>query len=125
MASRKVHKEHYDLFTSFHVNPDAWPQDSRIDKLVSELINPNNRNRTPGVAVAVRKNNRVVHLNCYGYANLETGAKITPDTIFDLGSLSKQFTALAVLDLVTGTRGRGERYRACELQQVLPEPARR
>ena len=55
--------------------------------------------RVPGVAVAVSWNKKIVHLNCYGYANLETGAKITPDTVFDLGSLSKQFTAVAVLDL--------------------------
>jgi CubicO group peptidase (beta-lactamase class C family) len=41
-----------------------------------------------------------VHLNCYGYANIETGTKITPDTIFDLGSLSKQFTAIAAFDLL-------------------------
>ena len=38
-------------------------------------------------------------MNCYGYANLENGAKITLDTIFDLGSLSKQFTAAAVYTL--------------------------
>jgi CubicO group peptidase (beta-lactamase class C family) len=55
----------------------------------------------PGLAVAVRANMQVVHLNCYGYADLETETRITPDTIFDLGSLSKQFTALAVINLVS------------------------
>jgi len=101
MASRKVHREScIDTFAYFKVNQNAWPQDPQIDNLVNDLINPKNRDRTPGVAVAVRKNNRVVHLNCYGYANLENGAKITPDTIFDLGSLSKQFTVIAILDLV-------------------------
>jgi CubicO group peptidase (beta-lactamase class C family) len=50
--------------------------------------------------VAVRWNKKIVHLNCYGYANLETGAKITPDTVFDLGSLSKQFTAAAAYNLI-------------------------
>ena len=101
MASRKVQKEkHYDLFEFFHVNPNAWPHEPQIDKLVNDVINPHNRDRVPGVAVAVRRNQQVVHLNCYGYANLETGAKITPDTIFDLGSLSKQFTAIAIFDLL-------------------------
>src|SRR6185295_18307173 len=52
------------------------------------------------VAVVVRKGDEIVHLNCYGYANLETGAKVRLDTVFDLGSLSKQFTAVAILDLV-------------------------
>ena len=101
MASRKVHKEKQrDLFESFHVDPNAWPHEPRIDKIVNDLINPQGRERVPGVAVAVRKDQRLVHLHCYGYANLETGAKITPDTIFDLGSLSKQFTAIAALDLL-------------------------
>jgi len=31
------------------------------------------KERVPGVAVAVRSNKKIVHINCYGYANLETG----------------------------------------------------
>lgn len=101
MTSRKVRKnKQYDLFEFFHVDPNAWPSEPVIDEVVNGVINPHNRGRSPGVAVAVRKNQQLVHLNCYGYANLETGAKITPDTIFDLGSLSKQFTAIAAFDLI-------------------------
>src|SRR6266481_8075488 len=101
MAPKKVHREKpYDLLDFFHVDQNAWPYEPEIDKLVMDLINPEDRDRVPGVAVAVRRNQQVVHLRCYGYANLETGARITPDTIFDLGSLSKQFTALAILELV-------------------------
>ena len=100
MASRKVRKEKdQDLFDFFRVDTNSLVHEPEIDKLVTNLINPNDRDRTPGVAVAVRVNQQVVHVNCYGYADLETGIKITPDTIFDLGSLSKQFTALAVLSL--------------------------
>lgn len=53
MASRKVQKEkHYDLFESFHVDPNAWPQEPLIDKIVNDLINPKGHERVPGVAVA-------------------------------------------------------------------------
>ena len=110
MVSTKVHrgKPPDGLDDLFNLDRNALPKDPRIDKIVNRymyslggyLTNPKDRHRVPGAAVAVRKGRKVVHLNCYGYANLETGAKITPDTIFDLGSLSKQFTALAVLDLV-------------------------
>jgi CubicO group peptidase (beta-lactamase class C family) len=97
MASREVH---------LNLDRNALPNEPRIDKIVNDIIselgaqltNPEDRDRLPGVAVAVRLNRKLVHLNCYGYANLETGKKITLDTIFDLGSLSKQFTAMAVLD---------------------------
>src|ERR1043166_975516 len=85
-----------------------YPIDPQIDKLVypymyalgGYLKNKEVRHRVPGAAVAVRKNDEIIHVNCYGYANLETNEKITPSTLFDLGSVSKQFTALAVLDLV-------------------------
>lgn len=85
--------------------PPKLPQ---IDKIVNDYLKKlydrapqdRDRGRVPGVAVAVRWDKNIVHLNCYGYANLETGAKITPDTVFDLGSLSKQFTAAAVYTLV-------------------------
>jgi len=110
MASRKVHrtKPEDGLDNLYNLDRNALPRDPQIDKIVNRymygigahLTNPEDRHRVPGVAVAVRKGKKVVHLHCYGYANLETGAKITPDTIFDLGSLSKQFTAVAVLDLV-------------------------
>ena len=47
----------------------------------------------------VRKGDELIHLSGYGYANLETGEEITPETVFDLGSLSKQFPAFAVLSI--------------------------
>ena len=114
MASRKVHREKPEdaLDDLYNLDRNALPNDPRIDKIVyrymyglgAHLSNPEDRHRVPGAAVAVRKGGKVVHLNCYGYANLETGTKITPDTIFDLGSLSKQFTAVAILDLVNRKR---------------------
>ena len=114
MASRKVHREKPEnaLDDLFNLDRNVLPKDPRIDEIVNKymsglgahLTNPKDRARMPGAAVAVRKGKKVVHLSCYGYANLETGAKITPDTIFDLGSLSKQFTAVAVLDLFNRKR---------------------
>src|SRR5687768_11094028 len=114
MGRRRANKEESEdtLDELYILVRNALPNDPWIDERVNEHMNElraqlthtEDRDRVPGVAVAVRKDHKVVHLNCYGYANLETGAKITPDTIFDLGSLSKQFTAVAVLDLVNRNR---------------------
>ncbi len=96
MASKKVQKRKRNVL----------PKLPRIDKIVNNYLDKlydaplKKDERVPGVAVAVRWNKKIVHLNCYGYANLETGAKITPDTVFDLGSLSKQFTAAATYNLI-------------------------
>jgi CubicO group peptidase (beta-lactamase class C family) len=58
----------------------------------------------PGVAVFVSVNDEIVLAEGYGKARIEEGGqKITPDTIFDLGSLSKHFTALGILMLIDQT----------------------
>ena len=51
---------------------------------------------TPGAAVAVAQNGAVVFENGYGSANLEYGVPISPDTVFDIASVSKQFAGLAL-----------------------------
>jgi CubicO group peptidase (beta-lactamase class C family) len=55
-------------------------------------------NGVPGLALAVTRDTRVVHLRGYGDAG--GGRPVTPDTQFLVASLSKSFTALAVLQLV-------------------------
>ena len=52
---------------------------------------------TPGCAVAVVQKGEVVHAKGYGMADLEHRIAIAPDSVFDIGSISKQFTAAAVL----------------------------
>jgi len=51
----------------------------------------------PGCALAVQKEGVVIYAKGYGMANLEAAVPNTPDTIFDIGSVSKQFTAMAVV----------------------------
>lgn len=55
---------------------------------------------TPGCAVGVAQRGRTLLTRGYGMANLETGTAITPETIFESGSVAKQFTATAVLLLM-------------------------
>ena len=54
----------------------------------------------PGVALAVIKDGRIVKAAGYGVASLELNVSVTPETVFEIGSISKQFTADAILLLV-------------------------
>ena len=56
--------------------------------------------RIPGLALTILKNGEVVKLNGYGFANLEHRIPVVPETIFQSGSVGKQFTATAVMILV-------------------------
>lgn len=54
----------------------------------------------PGLALARIKDGKVVLLQTYGKANVETGAPVTKDTLFNLASISKPMMGLALLQLV-------------------------
>jgi CubicO group peptidase (beta-lactamase class C family) len=56
--------------------------------------------RIPGAAVALVHEGRVIFSQCYGYADIEKKVAMTEDTYFMVGSLTKSFTALAVLKLI-------------------------
>lgn len=54
----------------------------------------------PGVAIAVQRNGKMVYGKGFGFANLETSTPMSIDSVHELASVSKQFTAVAVLQLV-------------------------
>lgn len=54
----------------------------------------------PGCAVGIARRGEVIYENGYGAANLETNTPITPQSIFHVASVSKQFTAAAIVLLV-------------------------
>jgi CubicO group peptidase (beta-lactamase class C family) len=55
------------------------------------------RQKVPGLAIGIVKNGAVLKAQGYGYANLEHQVPAGPATIFQSGSLGKQFTAMAVM----------------------------
>lgn len=58
------------------------------------------RQRIPGVSLAIVKNGQIVLAKGYGFANVEHQVAVKPETIFQSGSVGKQFTATAVMMLV-------------------------
>jgi CubicO group peptidase (beta-lactamase class C family) len=70
---------------------------ARVDAVVHQQMKDQ---RIPGVSLAVVRNGTIIKATGYGLANLELGAPVRPATIFEAGSISKQFTAAAVMLLV-------------------------
>jgi CubicO group peptidase (beta-lactamase class C family) len=56
--------------------------------------------KIPGVSLAVCRDGKIVKASGYGVANVEWDIPVTPETIFQTGSVGKQFTATAVMMLV-------------------------
>jgi CubicO group peptidase (beta-lactamase class C family) len=65
----------------------------RIDHIFAQWNKPS----SPGCAVGVSRDNQPLYSHGYGSANLEYDVPITPASIFESGSVAKQFTAAAIV----------------------------
>ena len=70
---------------------------SRIDQYVSAEMQ---KQHIPGLSLAVIKDGRIILARGYGFANVELQVPVKPETVFQSGSVGKQFTATAVMMLV-------------------------
>lgn len=77
-------------FVSFSVNANMSDLSEKIDLLFDD------RSQKPGCAVGLVENGEYIHSKGYGLANLEHEIPIGMDTIFRIGSVSKQFTTMAI-----------------------------
>ena len=64
---------------------------------IDELFADRNNSAAPGVVAAVIQDGRIVYENAFGMADLERGVALTPRSVFEIGSVSKQFTAMCIL----------------------------
>src|SRR5688572_22776090 len=93
------------LTTLVLAQTDIQRVDSRPDSdksaadRVDALFAPWSKGDTPGAAVLVIKDGKVLLKKGYGLASLETRKPIDPDTAFLLGSITKPFTAMAIMIL--------------------------
>ena len=71
--------------------------DAAFAKAETEIAAELTKSGSPGAAVAVVAGDTVVWAKGFGLANTETGAPVTPDTLFQIGSVTKTFTAAALL----------------------------
>ncbi|MBN2346436.1 MAG: serine hydrolase [Candidatus Aminicenantes bacterium] len=84
-----------------------------IDAVMSQIYKPGE----PGATVIVRRGGKTLFRKGYGLANLELGVPIEPDMAFRLGSITKQFTAVAVLMLAE----RGQLSLGDEIGKYIPD----
>lgn len=68
-----------------------------LDKFITEQIK---QRHIPGLSVAVIKNGKVIRATNYGFANLELQVPAAKDTVYEIGSISKQMASEALMLLV-------------------------
>jgi CubicO group peptidase (beta-lactamase class C family) len=70
--------------------------EKQLDKLMAAACKPNE----PGVAVLVGRQGKIVYEKAFGSAQVELQVPLRPDMVFKIGSVTKQFTAIGILQLV-------------------------
>ena len=89
----------------------------RLDQFVTRHMRESN---TPGLVVAITNRERLLGVRSYGFSDLAMRTLVTPAMVFPIGSISKAFTATALLQVheagkvIERTAGSGsERIRPC------------
>jgi CubicO group peptidase (beta-lactamase class C family) len=65
---------------------------TQVDQLFAQWDKPD----SPGCALAIIQNGEIIYKRGYGMANLEYDIPLSPNSVFDIGSTSKQFTAICI-----------------------------
>jgi CubicO group peptidase (beta-lactamase class C family) len=73
----------------------STPLERTLDSLLATLYKPDE----PGMAVLVAKKGKIVYEKAVGSANMELNVPLRPDMVFKIGSVTKQFTAIGILQL--------------------------
>src|SRR4051812_36271777 len=98
------------------------PLEQSLDEVVPELLRMTG---VPGLSIAVGHRGETVLARAYGVADRETGAALAPEAIFPAGSMTKLYTAVAVLQLIErGVVGLHDPVREHGIECVNPLGAR-
>jgi CubicO group peptidase (beta-lactamase class C family) len=90
----------YDEVSEFLVSKGAAPpQPFDAREVVSAILEESASTDAPGVAVLVARDGEVIMKGAYGMADLANDVEVTPKTKFRIGSVTKQFAAVAILKL--------------------------
>ncbi len=79
---------------------DQKQTQSKVESDLDSLLEKEFTEVDPGGSFIVKKGDSIVYLRSFGLADLETKEKNTPNTLFNVGSISKTFVAYGILKLV-------------------------
>jgi CubicO group peptidase (beta-lactamase class C family) len=86
------------VFIMFNCITHAIAQTS-LTETIDQLLTKEFKNNEPGGVVLVSKASEIIYKKAFGMANMELEVPMKDDMVFHIGSLTKQFTAVAILQL--------------------------
>jgi CubicO group peptidase (beta-lactamase class C family) len=89
------------IIVLFSLVTSIYAQEDSLSKRIQKIIHDKD---AVGIAVVVVKENSVVYNNNFGYSNLELNYSLQQNTLFRIASISKTFTATAIMQLIDGNK---------------------
>src|SRR3954463_2798372 len=95
-----MHKSFFYLLISLLAVTSSFGQDKQIEKKLDILLTKQLKPKEPGCEILVSKHGQTIYKKAFGSANLQLNVPLKTDMVFNLASITKQFTAAAILQLV-------------------------
>src|SRR5215208_7548299 len=87
------------LIVSFNLTPAGGQSRGQLAAEFDRIISSEFKAWEPGGVVLVTRKGKVIYRKAFGMANVELGVPMREEMVFNIGSITKQFTAVAVLQL--------------------------
>ncbi|WP_244364406.1 serine hydrolase domain-containing protein [Paenibacillus cellulositrophicus] len=95
----------------------VWAESNdKIQKIEQYVKNQQSISKIPGISLVIVEKGETVYQKGFGYANVKTKTPVTSDTLFEIGSTTKAFTGLAILQL----EKQGLLHRTDNVQKYIP-----
>jgi CubicO group peptidase (beta-lactamase class C family) len=102
------------LLVSLQANSQTL--DIETENYVDNLLNSNYPVNEPGISVLIAKGGNVLYKKAFGITEIKKNVPLNPDNVFAIGSMTKQFTAVAILKLF----GEGKINLHDDMKKYLP-----
>jgi CubicO group peptidase (beta-lactamase class C family) len=112
-----MHKPFIYLLIFLFAVTSSFAQDKQIEKKLDRALTKQFIPAEPGCAILVSKHGHTIYKKAFGSADLELNVPLNQDMVFNLASITKQFTAVAILQLVE----QGKISLQDSLQQFIPD----
>jgi D-alanyl-D-alanine carboxypeptidase len=71
----------------------------RLDRAFAAIDRALAASTNPGMVIGITDRNQTLKIGAYGYADMKAKKPVTPDTLFEIGSVTKSFTAISLMQL--------------------------
>jgi CubicO group peptidase (beta-lactamase class C family) len=95
-----MHKSVLYLIAVLLLNSFTFGQNRQIEKRIDEFLSKQFNQADPGCVVLAAKEGKIIYRKAFGSADLQLNVPLKADMVFNIASITKQFTAVAILQLV-------------------------